>query len=389
MLSPRGEADRKPTLSNFGCFIPRPSQNQSGNAQQPSQTTFSRAMLSPRFLGPDRDRPEKKPPNAMRKALDARGGVVKERDGFEVFYGVEPKQTRSRRKTVTGEATTAVPNAITAPRKAPQVAESSGQPLAAGYVEEQRRPNNVPSLRLGSFSAPKQPEAKEATPAVAQRARRLTAPPVVSPSKPQSSMGAGFSFAAAFSALEAATAEGVAAVVDAAMGTTPTVGSIAAAQASTAPVSSQRSPRKSTPAQPAVAATATTAPSFSVAMRSPRTSASEAERLKTPRGVPVFCLSSVSQKITQPIPETAESYSLASPHNSPRSSPSGVAAGEPNPERPSASETVKQDGAPGDGLEAKEESSGNTPESTVVSRSQAATAARFAIPALSLPKPQV
>lgn len=367
MLSPRMTPDgQRPTLSNFGCFIPRP-----------NQSSFSVAMLSPRFLGSDKPQ---KPLNPMRKTpLDGRGGAVKERDGFEIFYGVEPKQPRSRRRTATGESTTVPP---------PGAAQKPSQVARPGNTTtEQKRPH-VPSLKLGS-SAPAQTEAaKEGTSDVGQRARRLTAPPVsVAAPDPQHPMAAVSSFAtAALSAfsfatasLEAVTADGVAAVVDAAMGTTPAVGSTASVT--------------STPAS-AVAAAVSVEAASTVARTSPRRSGTEkrtprgseaprAREIWTPRGVPVYSLSRSSN-----CPKSVESYSLVSPTASPTPSfeplPTSTAGGEGDCEGTSISAATRPDlpAAGGDS------SCGGEAPLDGAARAQAAAAARSAIPTLSLPRPQ-
>lgn len=295
----------------------------------------------------------------MRKALDARGGVVKERDGFEIFYGVEPKQ-RARRRTSTGDTTASK-------EAAAQVASATQQAPDAATAEkgsiEKKRPPNVPSLKLGGSNASKQSEVcsshGNAKPAKPERSRRLTAPPSVATAgrtEPQHPMaGIASAAVAAFSAIEAATADGVAAVVDAAMGTTP-------ATASTAPVS----------ARGLVADVAPIVSSFQIT--SPRLT--DTLKQKAPRGVPHYALTGASQKAQLPLPEGVESYSLASPTNSPREpSPTkapGCSGGEPEHHATPASTNACIDAAVHAG------------ESCEDARSDPPVAARAEIPRLML-----
>jgi len=139
MRSPRAGA--RPTMSNFGAFIPRPQaqtegpgaaggypggSSSSGGARSPrlsfagmrvpgassprgmagsqssspgldffaSAASFIGGALSPR----GEQRGERPPPGgSLKQALASRGGVQREKDGFEVFYGVEAKEKRSPR----------------------------------------------------------------------------------------------------------------------------------------------------------------------------------------------------------------------------------------------------------------------------------------------------
>lgn len=365
MLSPRNAEGHRPTLSNIGGFIPRP------KAGGPS--SFSRAMLSPRFLGNEQEKPKEK--NTMRKALDARGGVVKERDGFEIFYGVESKQTRKRRTSI-GDQSTSEQAAASASTAAPkqmasqpaskqgksQVEQKASAPTAT-EKSDKRRPEGVPKLKLGS-SAPKQTEAAKAgVQDKSQRSRRLTAPPSVAASENKNPMEAAFSSFA--SGIFSAVSDSVDAVVDAAIGPTPSA--------------------------------ASTAPACPVPMFSPRLDAERAQRangayvprpspapsdgvgkLRTPRGVPVFSLSSSAPKEAV-IPEGVESYSLASPGHSPREMECG---GQPNPQEATQVVGTKSEEAAESAVAIKPAvvQEAGYPSKHV----EAAAAARAAIPRLNL-----
>eukprot|EP00440_Ansanella_granifera_P021783 gb/GFBE01023648.1/.p1 GENE.gb/GFBE01023648.1/~~gb/GFBE01023648.1/.p1 ORF type:complete len:326 (+),score=35.94 gb/GFBE01023648.1/:1-978(+) len=141
MTSPRSSGamrSPRPTLSNFGSLLPRPSasgqqagasmrsprmsegsRQQKGSAsgtssssrQRPeTEATPSFSSSASGFFGiggffsgsssPRGERPA--PPTSLRKALGTRGGVVRAQDGFEVFYGVgeddsKPKTRQSAR----------------------------------------------------------------------------------------------------------------------------------------------------------------------------------------------------------------------------------------------------------------------------------------------------
>lgn len=99
--SPLGEGARSPlsgnrvTMSGFGAFLPRPTGQQSpriitrdpaaaSTGQPPGQSPIMACRQSPRTAtrtGTD-----------VKRALGTRGGVVRNQDGFEVFYGVGNKQ---------------------------------------------------------------------------------------------------------------------------------------------------------------------------------------------------------------------------------------------------------------------------------------------------------
>jgi len=345
MLSPRQDGQPRATLSNFGCFIPRPSPN--------DQTSFAAAMLSPRFMAAEK---QQKPPNAMRKALNSRGGVFKEQDGYEVFYGVEPKSTRTRRRTATGTSATVpgaavpparahgdsafLPAARTVAEAAPQVATSetaSAQPSAAGKTDPSQRRPGVPRLQLGG-GAHKKEATNEGTPSVAQRARRPTAPTSQSASRDgkmhssasesQDPIAAVSSF---FSAVVAAVDSGAAAF-DAAM--SPRLQPRAVS--STAPVGppagfSMFSPRSLRPPWAPQPGAAPQPVAVEIPRFSPRAEVrkSDAERLQTPRGVPVYSIAVSPQKPVLELPKGVESYSLVSPTNSPSPSFAPPAASEP------------------------------------------------------------
>lgn len=137
--SPRSPNMRspRPTLSNFGSLLPRPNQAQQASVtspQEPSSASGSRPpqKLSGRssssstsagngsvassptvsssssewlgFAGLFQPRPYPRPQSgnsSLKKALGQRGGVVKERDGFEVFFGVEKsKEKKKLRKSL-------------------------------------------------------------------------------------------------------------------------------------------------------------------------------------------------------------------------------------------------------------------------------------------------
>lgn len=292
MLSPRTAADGpRPTLSNFGCFIPRPT-GQSGIA----------AMLSPRFIGPDKPskpQPEGRPQadgfmKAARKALGPRGGAASQRDGFEIFYGLDPKNTRSRRRTTTAASTTAAPPA---PSKVDGSAGSERQPRSDASAKGRPR---VPTLQLNVGQADQ--------PASGQRAsaRRSTAPatastaPAVDPADPIAAVS---SLATAAVAAFSALADSGVAAVDVALGVVP--------EAEPAPSSplAQQGPSSDTTSE---------------ASRKPRRkSKAGSDEIWTPRGVPVFSLSGQSgcpRAAEEPQPtQTADSYAQSSPNASPDS----------------------------------------------------------------------
>mmetsp|Transcript_1252 Transcript_1252/g.2166 ORF Transcript_1252/g.2166 Transcript_1252/m.2166 type:complete len:233 (-) Transcript_1252:93-791(-) len=148
-LSPRLGDVQLPTLSNFGCFLPRPN-----------------GATSPRLYG-------NKPPNQAKKALGSRGGVVKERDGFEIFYGVETdgRKDRARRRSAMD-----APKPVQAAHAPEKVVDSSSPPQSgtsafaesrargtaaptqapsSGYPSAGARP--VPKLNLNMASTPSAP----------------------------------------------------------------------------------------------------------------------------------------------------------------------------------------------------------------------------------------
>lgn len=65
-----------------------------------SVVSLFEGATSPRAAGGGATSPRRTaagPPSSLRKALATRGGVAREKDGFEVFYGVESKEHRRRR----------------------------------------------------------------------------------------------------------------------------------------------------------------------------------------------------------------------------------------------------------------------------------------------------
>lgn len=382
MLSPRNAADGpRPTLSNFGCFIPRPAPAKSGEVSRSNPAKSSAdsglsggisglsdgiarlsggiagmlsprggiggmlsprggpaGLLSPRFMGPDKQHGDKqsKPQNATRKALGARGGSGKERDGFEIFYGLEPKSTRPRRRSSTGAS------APLAASTASKVASASTPAATDGPV--QQRPC-VPTLQLGSTSdghpssAQRRSTQQSTASASASTAAAEAADPIAAVSSPAT---------AAVAAVTAFTWESPA--VDVAPGepTTQISGTLPTAEptapaSSEAPVEDKKSRRRSTAGSP-----------------SPK-------EIWTPRGVPVFSLSGQSRRAAeeqQQLPRTMDSYSVAS--------------AEPSPSPPSETQSTSTGDLNGS------RSAANLAESTSVT----ARAARPVIPVLSLPRQQ-
>merc|ERR1719235_877500 len=235
-------------------------------------------MLSPRLSGSES---QQKPAASSRKAYDPK---ERRRDGFEIFYGLEPKSARGKRRTSTGSTVQQPPSSTSkVVAAAPSCQNSDNQ--------EKAKPT-VPRLQLG-------PSKEEAPSSAAHRssARRATAPS--SASSPSKEEGDGFfGFAsAAVAAMSALAAEGVAAM-DQAMTPRPRETDVLAAMPKTTPRTSQcdrsehdresgRSRRKS-----------------------------GADKIWTPRGVPVFSLNGQPQMI-KPVPEDVEKYSMESPSHSP------------------------------------------------------------------------
>ncbi|CAJ1457391.1 unnamed protein product [Effrenium voratum] len=119
----------RPTLANFGAFLPRPSgpsvqkeaqpkeaqcsqskssrsggsSTSAGNSvvssptvSSPASDWFSLGSILARSPSPPRPYPTAQPPASLRKVLGQRGGVVKERDGFEVFFGMDAAKAKAK-----------------------------------------------------------------------------------------------------------------------------------------------------------------------------------------------------------------------------------------------------------------------------------------------------
>lgn len=397
MLSPRADGSR-PTLSNFGCFIPRPN-GESGSIA---------SMLSPRFMEPEQ---KPKPQNPMKKALDSRGGVVKGRDGFEIFFGTNDAKKQPARRRATAE-----PGSITAPaRTIEQVDANAGatqtaaQPSSQAAVTEQKRPAGVPKLQLGpsrlgeniNVTKDNTSSSTSATKSTPQgRQRRMTAPPAASSRSTEASADSQHPIAAVSSlatagwgglaAWASATADAANAVVEAAVdAAAPAVASTAGAPRGFSGISIT-SPRGFGEAfrSPRGEAAAKQAPGFAAGARSPRSerrtaaekAAQAAEKLSTPRGVPVFSLSG-APRYTPAVPTGVESYSIADDEPSCEPAPIAATQGE-EPiavSDPAAASTASGGGSPEDAT-AVAAPAAAAPAADAAS----AAAARMKVPALAL-----
>lgn len=399
MLSPRADGSR-PTLSNFGCFIPRPN-GESGSIA---------SMLSPRFMEPEQ---KPKPQNPMKKALDSRGGVVKGRDGFEIFFGTNDAKKQPARRRATAET-----GSITAPaRKIEQVDANAGatqtaQPSSQSAVTEQKRPAGVPKLQLGpsrlgeSMTSTKDntSSSASATKTTQQgRQRRMTAPPAASTRSTEAAAESQHPIAAVSSlatagwgglaAWASATADAANAVVEAAVdAAAPAVASTAGAPRGFSGISIT-SPRGFGEAfrSPRGEAAAKQAPAFAAGARSPRSerrsaaekAAQAAEKLSTPRGVPVFSLSG-APRYAPAVPTGVESYSIADDEaeTSLELEPAPVAAMQG--EEPAAGAALASDANGGEAARSDENVVARSDEN--VESPQVATAA---LPAAAAPAPFV
>jgi len=333
MFSPRPTEQQRPTLSNFGCFLPRPPATSSA-------ATNKRPLPSSVVSSQKSTNLEK----AMVKGLHRRTASIEEPDGFDEFYGIAPK--KQPRKRSSGSAGDALgQGAESKVKSSGKSVSTKSQGLSAGSLNRKRP--EILSLNLGST---------------------MDEPAEASSESPDLLLEMTSFLGSAFTALDEAIGRA----------TVPMTARTHASSRGASSFSSKMSPRMPKSA------------------RSSRPSDLDNARLTTPRGVPVYSLCGQSKVNGVKLPEGVQLFSLASPDNSPVNSPrnSPTASqqrpdffseceGDSNPNEAPDTSVVSCAAAEKSQISSHKQNA--VAEIDIADRAKAALAARKAIPRLALP----